>query len=332
MNVGVVGCGKIAERHLNAYRNIEGVNIISVCDINDELRKEMASRYNVLSYRNYREMFKNEDIDSIDVCVPTMYHHEVILEALDNGKTVFCEKPLTHRLEYAEKIRDKQKETRKKVMVGYLYRFHPSFQRLKKVLDAGIIGKPYFSIFRVGGRGNHRVWKHKKGEGGGALLEMMVHMIDLACMYFVEFDAVETLYYNTILKKRIVGGIEIKADAEDCVIVGLKSKDGCQIFCEADLISPSYMNSIEVHGDNGSFFGSILHYLPTIVYCKEARGVYDQGRNVFENTFVNLVEKELRYFISSLSENLEPLNYVEDSIRVLKIIEEIRKRGRCKNL
>jgi len=129
----------------------------------------------------------------------------------------------------------------------------------------------------------------------------------------------------------VIEGREIEVDAEDCVFLRLRAESGVQVFCEADLITPSYMNTVEVHGDNGSFFGSILDNIPTIVYCKESRGVFDRGKNVFKNPHVNLVEKELEYFIESLSGEVKPVNSVERSIKILEIVEEVRRRSRRKN-
>jgi len=332
LNIAVVGCGKIARRHLDAYKAIGKANVVAVCDVNKEIAKDFASKYGATPYTDLEEMFRKEKIDAVDVCVPTLFHHEVVLKALDEGKNIFCEKPLTYKLEYAKEIKERQRETGNIVMVGYLYRFHPSFQRLKDILENEIIGKPYFAMFRLGGRGSHRVWKHREGMGGGALFEMMVHMIDLALMCFGEFDEVETLFSETILKRRTVEGKEIEVSAEDMVLARLKSVGGVQVFCEADLITPSYMNSVEVHGDNGSFFGTILHYFPTFVYCKEPRGTYKRGLNIFENPFVNLFEKELEYFVNVLSGNANPINIVEESIKTLEIIEEIRRQSKRRNL
>ena len=331
IRVAVIGCGKIGERHLNTYRRIEGVNIAAVCDINGALAEKVANSYNAISYNNYKKVLRNKTIDAVDVCVPTAIHHKVILEALDRGKAVFCEKPLSHKFEYAKQIEKKQKETGSVVMVGYLYRFHPSFQRLKKALEDNTIGDPYFAIFRIGGRGGWRAWKHQKDKGGGAMLEMLVHILDLANYCFGEIVEVERFFSETLLKRRMIEGREVKVDAEDCVLIRLRAESGVHIFCEADLITPSYMNTVEVHGDNGSFFGSILDNIPTIIYCKESRGMFDRGKNIFKNPYVNLMEKELRFFIESLSREVKPMNSVEESIKILDIVEQVRRQSRRKN-
>jgi len=68
-----------------------------------------------------------------------------------------------------------------------------------------------------------------------------------------------------------------------------------------------------------------------MVYCKESRGVFDRGKTVFKNPHVNLIEKELEYFINCLSREVKPLDFVERSIKILEIIEEVRRQPRRKN-
>jgi len=208
-------------------------------------------------------------------------------------------------------------------MVGYLYCFHPSFQKLKNVIRDNIIGKPYYALFRIGGRGNHRRWV-RENKGGGAMMDMMVHMLDLSDWYFGEPEKIELLVYETILKKRIIDGTEYDVDVEDFVLLRMKNKTGVNIVCQADLITPSYMNVVEVHGDNGSFFGSIIDSLPTMVYCNSARILYDRGKNIFHYPHINLFEKELEYFVESLMNKAKPVDSVATSIRTLRIIEEVR--------
>jgi len=133
----------------------------------------------------------------------------------------------------------------------------------------------------------------------------------------------ESLKDEIILPERTIAGKNIKADAEDFVLARLKA-DGVRIICESDLISPSYMNYIEIHGDNGSIFTSILHYMPTIVFCKQARGIYNQGNNFLQYEAINLFEKELRHFFNAIERTQRNMNSIDDSIKVLEIIEKIK--------
>jgi len=324
INVAVIGCGQIGIRHIEAYRNIKEFNLIAVVDIDRKLVKGTAKRYNVKGYTKYSTVIHKDNIDVIDVCSPTESHHIIILEALVNNKHVFCEKPLTYKLEYAYQIKRIQEETGKIIVVGFPYRFHPTIRRLKRILEDNVLGKPYYALFRIGGRGGYRIWKHKK-KAGGAIFDMMTHMLDLSDWYFGVVSKAELLSNEIILEQRLIEGKNIRVEAEDFALLKLITTSGIKIFCQADLITPSYMNIVEVHGTNGSFFGSILDYLPTVIYLKKRHGLYDRGKNIFKNSYVFLIEEELRYFMEVLNGLVKPLDNVNSAIRVLKIIEGIKK-------
>ncbi len=323
VRIGVVGAGKIAERHLNAYRHLPGVEV-ALTDVAFDVAATKAQTFNVPHLRSLEEML-DQGFDAIDVCVPTRYHHEIVIAALEAGKHVFCEKPLCLTVDEALDIQRLASERDLAVSVGYLYRFHPSFQLVKRVLDDGIIGRPYFGTFRLGGRGSAAIWKHDANTGGGAALEMLVHMLDLALWLLGDFETSEVHVLDTILRSRVIAGKEAEATAEDLVSLSLIRPDA-HVVCEADLLTPSYMNHIEVQAAEGSVFASILHYFPTIVYCREARDIFNQGNNFFNFEQVNLFELELGAFVQSLREGTVSRDSVDDAIRILRVLESVSHR------
>jgi len=325
LKIGVIGCGKIAEKHLNAYKKIKGIEIV-VSDI-VEKGKTIAQNYGVGWNDDPDKLLQEKSIDAIDICIPTPSHAEFILKALDNDKHVFCEKPLARNIKEAENIQKKAVSSDKTVMVGYLYRFHPAFKFVKDILKEKIIGQPYYASFRLGGRGSHKAWKHRKETGGGAGNEMLVHMLDLILWYFGDIKSVKNLYHETILKQREIEGEKIEVNAEDIIHLKIGTNKGTTVMCESDLITPSYMNYIEIQGTNGSLWSSILDYFPTILYCKEPKGIYDRGNNFFNFPKIDLFEKELGHFIESLKDNKKPdVNSVEESIEIMKIIDGLGLR------
>lgn len=326
VKIGIVGLGKIGRRHLNAYSSIENVEIRGYCDINDNPSLRANSRLSEATFfDSFEDLVKSKEIEVVDVCVPTYQHHKVILKALEEKKHIFCEKPLTHKLEYAHQIKAKAKQCNKIVMVGYLYRFHPSFELLQDILKKDIIGRPYYAIFRLGGRGGHRAWKHQWDKGGGAVLDMLTHMLDLALFYFGKLTDIKPFFLGTLLKERLIDEEKVRVSSEDCALLSSKTEKGVQVFFISDMITPSFMNLVEVHGDNGSFVGSIIPTFPTILYLKRPRGIYDRGQNVFNYTSTNLIEKELKYFISCILNSDHPNSSVADSIKILEVIEKIRR-------
>lgn len=326
IRLGLVGCGRLGKKHLEAYENIQNVEIVAVCDVNSEDLFSVAKEYEIEdAYKNYRDLVLNAEINAVDVCTPTALHHKIILTALEKGLDVFCEKPLTYRADFAEMIKESSEKNKKHVVVGYLYRFHPTMRRLKEILEDEILGDVSYAMFRVGGRGGHKPWKHEK-QTGGAMLETLVHSLDLAFYNFDDFVSSELLFSDTIVKERTIEDKRYTISGEDFVLLKLETKDGIQVFCQGDQITPSYMNIVEVHGGNGSFFGSILEDLPTVVFCKKGRGQYFEGKNLFVEPEINLMRKELQFFVDVLEEKKElHSDSVTNSIKILKTIEEAQK-------
>lgn len=323
ITIGVVGCGRIAERHLEAYRKIGDVRVV-VTDQEPAAARRLAETHRVEWRESPAEVLESPELDAIDVCVPTIAHAEVVLAALRSGKHVFCEKPLCQTYGEAQEIATAQQQTGRIVMVGYLYRFHPAFQFAKQVLDDRVIGRPHLAIFRLGGRGSHRAWKHTAEAGGGATLEMMVHNLDLIQWLLGPADEVEVFTRATLLPERAIEGQSLQVSAEDYVLASLQI-DGVTVICESDLVTPSYMNYVEIQGDNGTLFTSILHYLPTVVYCREPRGVFNLGNNVQHFPPVNLFERELGHFLETLSDGATPFNGASDSLQVMALVDRIRE-------
>ena len=148
IKAGIIGAGKIAERHISGYKRF-GVEIV-ITDADDGVAERIGRDYSINIVKSSEEIFDDPGLEIIDVCTPVTTHKDIILEAVKKKKHVFCEKPLCLNLNEAYQIKGAAENAEKLLMVGYLYRFHPAFQKVKEWLDGGLIGKPYFGIFRIG--------------------------------------------------------------------------------------------------------------------------------------------------------------------------------------
>jgi predicted dehydrogenase len=185
-----------------------------------------------------------------------------------------------------------------------------------------VIGDPYLAMFRLGGRGSHKAWKHRADTGGGAANEMLVHMLDLALWYFGEPVSASCLQSDLLLPEREIEGELVTADADDFLLLTLESASGTRALCQADLVTPGYMNHIEIQGTNGSLMTSILEYLPTTLYCKEPRGNFDRGNTFRQFPAVDLFERELGNFLGCVrGEETADIHSVEDSLRLMELID-----------
>jgi predicted dehydrogenase len=319
LRIAIVGCGKIAERHLHAYAKIDDVEV-TVTDIVPR-GAHVARAHGVGWHDQPDALITSDAVDAVDICTPTPSHFGFITQALDAGKHVFCEKPVARDMQEAEAIRDRAAQSPGELMVGYLYRFHPAFQFVRRLVDADVLGDVYFAGFRLGGRGSHKAWKHRVETGGGAGNEMLVHMLDLALWYFGEPWTVSNLWTDTLLPQRRIEGAHVHADAEDFILLRLQMGGDVSVLCQSDLVTPGYMNHVELQGTNGSVFTTILPHLPTTLFLREPAGGYDRGEHEMRFPQVDLFALELQHFVNVCGGEGQRLNSVDDSLRLMAIVE-----------
>jgi len=296
VKIGIIGCGRIGTRHLDAYQKLGDVHVV-VADECETAAKALAGFPGVAAVAV--DDLLDVDLDALDVCVPSPVHMPWILAGLARGLNVFCEKPLCLSYSDAAQIRDAAMSAQRNVVVGYLYRYHPAFQFMKEIIDDGVIGRPHLAVARLGGRGSHQPWKHDV-DGGGVIFEMMVHMLDLVGWLLGPLENGQLLHHELLLPVRTINGQAHQALAPDCAVVSLEA-GGVRAICQSDLVTTSFMNYVEVHGDNGSVTGSILDSMPTMVYCNEPRGLFDRGHNSRTVEPTNLFVKELGEFIRTVA-------------------------------
>lgn len=333
IRVGIIGCGKQAEKHILSLKKIPGLEII-VTDINKEISHKLAKKEGTLWEANPESLFKQDDVKGVVICTPTRTHVYYLKKAVEAQKDVLCEKPLSDSLEEIYEAEKLISASNSIVLIGYLYRFVPIFEEGYEIFRAKqlngnslLMGKPLSAYFRLGGRGDHQVWKHLKDEGGGAINEMLVHMVDLANWYFGPLEQIEVVSCDLRKPHRVINGTKTTVDAEDFILVRARGASGVEIFCQADLITPSFSQYVEVQAENGSFMGSIQNDFRSYIHLKESRGGFPAGKTEFNFKNRNIVDIQMTAFILSMlrSRTMER-NTVQDSLQLIKIMEEVRRQ------
>jgi len=333
LKIGIIGCGKQAEKHILSLKKIPNVNLV-LTDINLQAAEELAKKTGTSWVKNIDEIFADSSVKAVIICTPTPTHIELIKNAINTNKDVFCEKPLCEYHQDPSELRELIKKSDRVVMIGYIYRFVPVFEEAYRLIKQQsingtslVFGKVLSAFFRLGGRGSHQVWKHKKATGGGAINEMLVHMIDLANWYFGPLKNIEVISCDLRCPKRIINGEEVVADAEDFVMIRCYGKNGVEIYCQADLITPAFSQYIEIQAENGSFMGSIQTDMPSYIFLKESQGGYSAGKTQLTYGYRNVWDIQMLAFVQAVLTR-EPLdrNIVEDSIELHKIMSEIKRQ------
>lgn len=324
LEIAIIGCGKQAEKHIQAIQGQSADTKITLFDTNSNCAKSLATVTKTSIVTNIDDIFNNPAITAIIICTPTATHYDLIMRAIQAGKHFFCEKPLCETIEQAEKIANAVQEKKLIGAVGYVYRQVESFVALKNALDKKALGEPVTAFFRIGGRGNHQTWKHKKSTAGGALNEMGVHMIDLACWFFGGVESIQLFEHHLLRPQRVINNELCDADAEDYILFECGMKNGLKVLIQADMVTPSFSQFIEIQGTEGSFYGSIQEDKPNSLFLEKETAPYAKGINIIPKNKDNLFALQMRGFLDLLSgKNVDNFATVDDSLEILKTMDKI---------
>ena len=180
--VGLIGCGRIAQAaHLPLLRRLPGARLTALAEA-DAPRRAAAARLapHARPYADYGDLLAQPDLDAIVICLPPALHAAAAIAAFQAGKHVYLEKPLATELDAGAAVLAAWRAAGQVGMIGFNYRFNPLYQAVRQLLQAGRIGelvaaRSVFSTAAADGPG----WNAQPGQGGGALLDLASHHVDL---------------------------------------------------------------------------------------------------------------------------------------------------------
>lgn len=138
MNVGLIGCGGIANLHMRVLTRIENVKVVAVCDLDPERSKDIAQRFNLeKTYTDYNELLQHEHLDLVHICTPVSTHAHIACDVAKVVPAIFLEKPMAINLHQCDEMIDTMKKYGTKLCVGHNQIFFSSIQKAKSLVDAG---------------------------------------------------------------------------------------------------------------------------------------------------------------------------------------------------
>lgn len=333
IKIGLIGCGKQAPKHISGLRKCAGVDIV-LADIDESLARSLGQKEGLAVKPNPDEIFSDPSIDAVDICTPTPAHGPLISSAIAAGKDFFCEKPLCDNGRVAREILSAVKANNRIGMVGYIYRFAPVFEKAMQILEdvkqtgsCAALGDIVTAHFRIGGRGSHQLWKHRRETAGGAINEMLVHMLDLALWFFGPVSELSVLGCDLLRPRRVIQGKEETVDAEDYILLKMKMKNGVTITCQADLLTPAFTQFLEIQGTTGSFMGSIQPDMPSFLFSENGHGEFDKGKTPLQFGPANLFERQMAEFVTAVQQQTQPSRCtIDDSVQLLETLDLIKER------
>jgi predicted dehydrogenase len=247
LRAGIVGCGGIAEiKHFPAMmKQKERQLLTGFCDIVESRAEGAKARFgdkDARHYTDYRQMLEDKSIDLVYVLTPNVSHAQITVDALYAGKHVLCEKPMAPTTADAQRMMDAAKATGKKLTIGYQNRYRADSQILHTACRRGDLGDIYFAkahAVRRRGVPTWGVFPDKAKQGGGPLIDIATHALDLALWMMGNYEPAIVLA-QTFEKMRDkcegnwFGPWDAKTfEVEDSAFGLVKMKNGATIFIES---------------------------------------------------------------------------------------------------
>jgi predicted dehydrogenase len=333
IGIGIIGSGGIAQgAHMPGYKALEGdgVRIVAVADAVPATAKAAAEKFDVPhQFQDYRDMLALDEVEAVSVCTPNFLHKQPTIDALNAGKHVLVEKPLAMNAQEGREMVAAAKKNGKKLQVGFMTRFSSQAQALKRFIDAGDMGEIYYAraqALRRRGIPGWGVFIEKDKQGGGPLIDIGVHILDLTLflMGHPKPTHVAGITYAKFGKRADVLGLMGQWDpkkftVEDFAVGFVRFDNGATLTLESSFVANMEQNDLfttQLFGTEGG-----CQYSPLKMFFEKNRTLIDATPAFLPN--VRTHEAEIRAFVQSIREDTPVLVTGEQALQVTEIIDGI---------
>jgi len=320
LKTAVIGVGEMGRNHVRIYNELEGTELVSICDTDPARGGRISRIYKVPCFESAEKMLSSVEIDAVSVAVPTAHHFEMASLAVENGVDVLVEKPIDLSVERARTLVKKAKSHGVSLMVGHIERFNPAVMKMKEMI--GELGDPTIAAATRAGPLPNRV------RDVSALVDLGVHDIDV--LRYALGSEVDRLYCEC--------GRVIHKDQSDYGKILLSFKNGVAASVDINWLTPIKIRRLVVQGLKAMFE---VDYIPQDLYKYDVS--YVQEFSDFSDILLGMTEGEMRkilvkkeeplkveldLFVKSLAEGKEPPVTGEDGIKAVQIALLAEESGR----
>ena len=320
LKIAVIGTGHLGKIHAKLWKEVPDAELIGVYDSNPNEANSVASENNVKAFADLSAIIK--EADALSIVTPTFAHFEVAKQAIETGKHVLIEKPITTTIAQAKELITLAKKNNVKIQVGHIERFNPALLAVEP-----FINKPMFFE-------SHRLAQFKsRGTDVAVVLDLMIHDIDvilsLAKSDVISVDA---------------SGVSVVSDEIDIANARIKFKSGAVANVTASRISQNPMRKLRIFErdaylsiDFASKSSEVFHLVGTNESKESKSLVFNLGEIeraekklniVYEKPDIaelNPLKYELELFRDAIKNDTEPIVSGEDGLAALEVAEMIMK-------
>lgn len=342
IKIGIIGVGSISGEHLLAYTKNPNVELYALCDLDEELLEKRSKEFDVTrTYTDYNEMLKLTEIDAVSVCTWNSAHAPCTIAALNAGKHVLCEKPMAINGKQAREMQAAADNNGKLLMIGFVRRFGNDCDILKDMIDQDAFGDIYYAkASYLRRKGNPGGWfGDKSRSGGGPLIDLGVHVIDLT-RYLMGNPKPVSVYGATFQKlfdrKNVKSDAGYKSasssendicDVEDLATAMIRYDNGAVLMVEASfsLNIKAPVGTIELFGTKA---GAKLD--PNLEMFTEMNGYMTDVTLPMRTSLdmKGLFANEVNHFVDCVRLGIPCRNPGTDGIALMDILDAIYESAR----
>ncbi len=331
LGVGLIGVGSIAQAaHIPSLKAL-GVKIVAAADLVEERVRRIAEQHDIPhAYVDHKRLLKREDVDAVVVATPTDTHYLIVTDALKAGKHVFCEKPPAMNQREAEKMAELSERQGLVLMYGLQMRYRRDSQALGQLVGRGELGEVYFGrATYIRRRGAPAGWFARKAQsGGGPLLDIGVHVIDLtwwlmgkpkpisaSCFTFQKIGEkgvrLDRGWHPADVRERREQ--RILYDVEDYAGGFVRFENGSVLLFEVawQLNAQEQWNVLVSGTRSGASLPPLEVYTEVLGEGVKVNLRVDEG---------NAYQEEMREFLNCIRERRQPLTDARDGVTIMKVL------------
>lgn len=345
VRIGIIGTGVGIRTHLKGFRLCEGAEVLAICGSSKDRSQEFADKYSIpIACADYKKLCDIPEIDLVCVTSPNRYHLPAVKYAIEKGKHIICEKPLSDEISEVREIVNCAKKFDKIAVVDHQLRYNPYIQKIKELIDNNEIGQIYSVKLNQQGTGfasqtANWCWSFDGKQGGGVRLAMASHFTDLIQYWFNNRKVINVNgFLNPVTKQR--------QDKEGNVHnIDASTICAAQINLEEELCIQYYINAgsyvgsrfdISIFGDKGeiqySLDEKISIYRRNNIGQKEVVDVDGVFEDEQQNK-ISIFSGSFRYFAPLIIKAIETGDTslisisakFDDAIYNLKVLDGIRQ-------
>ena len=301
INIGVIGAGRIGKIHAeNLVTRISGANVPAIASLNIEETRVVAENLNIpFVTDDYREIIHHPEIDAVAICSSTDTHTEMMIEAAEAGKHIFCEKPIDFSLERIDAALKAVEEAGVRLQIGFNRRFDANFRRLRRAILKNEIGEPH--LLHIISRDPAPPPIDYIKVSGGLFFDMTIHDFDMS--RFLIGSEISEIYARADVKVDPAIG---EAGDIDTAVIMLRYENGViGTIDNSRRAVYGYDQRAEVFGSGGAARIE-NNYDNQVIISNKVYIQRDLPMYFFLERYAQSYVDELQAFINALEKDMEP--------------------------